>query len=52
MAREVCEKVSEYMDEHLLIEHDFKQELEDMLPMGEKTQLSSISQMEALIVKK
>ena len=37
MAREVCEKVSEYMDEHLLIEHDFKQELEDMLPMGEKT---------------
>ena len=37
MAREVCEKVSEYMDEHLLIEHDFKQEIEDMLPMGEKT---------------
>ena len=36
MAREVCEKVSEYMDEHLLIDHDFKQEIEDMSTTNEK----------------
>jgi hypothetical protein len=36
MAREVCEKVSEYMDEHLLVDHDFKQEIEDMSTTSEK----------------
>jgi len=50
MAREVCEKVSEHMDEHLLIDHDFKQELEEMDLMNEKKQLDVISRMDALII--